>query len=105
MFSAGKSSGLSAHKGESATAPMKPKHKPMMGEHDGMGAGPKSLTIHKHPEGGFMSEQDDGDVHDHENLDALKQHLDEFFDEEGHEKGDEGGDEDEMPTHHMGFGS
>ncbi len=79
--------------------------KPMESEHEGgvpehlkaMHAemGGKHMHVHQH-EGGITSHHvgEDGKVegpHDHENMEALKEHMGKFFDEEEHE-----------PSHHEG---
>jgi hypothetical protein len=57
---------------------------------------PDATHMHVHHDGGSLTTHhvhEDGQVqgpHDHENIEALKDHMDQFLDEEGHE-GEEGG--------------
>ena len=55
------------------------------------GDGGKHLHAHQGEDGSHTTHQHDGSQvqgpHDHENIEALKEHLGKFFDEEGSEKG------------------
>lgn len=100
--------------GKPTPSPMKeaPTEKPMDGggeDHIGKSLmeqasadGGKHMYVKAHDMGGYTSHHvgHDGNVegpHDHENMDALKNHMSQFFDEEGAE-GEGGG----MPMAHHG---
>jgi hypothetical protein len=55
----------------------------------------KPLHTEHHPDGTHTTVHEDGTEHNHENLEALKAHLDQFLSEEGHEGGEEHDDWDE----------
>ena len=48
------------------------------------------MTHHDAASGRHKTVHESGMEHDHENLEALKQHLDQFFSEEQHEPSEEG---------------
>jgi len=65
-------------------------------------SGGKHMHVHQGDDGAITSHHvgHDGEVqgpHSHENMEALKQHMSQFFDEEGHEGG-----APEMAMHHGG---
>jgi hypothetical protein len=56
-----------------------------------MDKGDKPVMTHHHPDGTHTTVHESGQEHNHENLEALKQHLDQFIDEEQGEGEDSDG--------------
>lgn len=63
----------------------KPAPAPMQEQQPSSG---KPQMTHHHPDGTHTTVHDDGTEHNHENLEALKAHLDQFLSEEAHEGGE-----------------
>jgi hypothetical protein len=96
MFKSPFSSFASEEKGAMKKAPASKKAMPV--EHDDVA---KSMTVNQHHDGHYSTEHSDtGEAHDHDNLEALKQHMNQFFDEEESE-GDEQSEEMEAPAKKM----
>ncbi len=55
-----------------------------------MDKGDKPMMTHHHPDGTHTTVHESGEEHNHENLEALKAHLDQFIDEEAHEPSEQG---------------
>ena len=68
----------------------KPMAKPMHEEPDGdEGAKPDVVHVHNNHDGTYHTQHEpDGAEHDHENLEALKQHFDQFLSDEAGEGGE-----------------
>jgi hypothetical protein len=67
--------------------------------------GGKHLHVHDDGLGSITSHHigEDGEVqgpHSHENLEALKQHMDQFLDEEGHEGSGSGDSDENVASYH-----
>ena len=78
--------------GSAGKPAQKPAPKASIAEHEPMEheeGHSRPVMTHHHEDGRHTTIHEDGSEHDHENLEALKQHLDQFFTEEGHEGGEE----------------
>src|SRR5258708_24723699 len=98
MFKSPFASMASEDKGASKKAPMAKSMKASEPEdHDDVA---KSMTVNQHHDGHYSSEHPEtGETHDHENLEALKDHMSKFFDEEENEGRDVMNDaEEEAPA-------
>jgi len=72
-------------------APKSPKvESPEVKMHEGDEGGMKHVTVHENGDGSYKAQHHDGEEHDLDNIEALKDHLSQFFDEEAHE-GEDGG--------------
>ncbi len=65
-------------------------HDPLAQPGQEMDKSDKPVMTHHNPDGTHKTVHESGMEHDHENLEALKQHLDQFFSEEQHEPSEEG---------------
>lgn len=94
MFKSPFASMASEDKGAMKKAPMA---KSMKAEPEDRDDVAKSMTVNVHHDGHYSTDQD-GETHDHDNLEALKDHFNKFVDEEEHEgSGEDEPEEMEAP--------